>query len=1482
MEGGGEPSSAQSQPSKLDAGSSGDGDGSSQQQHSQSHQQQQPLSSDALQQQQPKKHKEDVVTGLALTFPKGTTAVDLDAVPASEVGVQDPTPYLSALRDDHSSLRLVTRALQHCCQFAGQGSQAMATNESYLYCSSSVVHVPSYTKVVSQHVIASITECLQQHKDRTCRILAAQTLALVGQAAYAQLRPSPLLATLRDATVVARLEDEVGAELPTALITAVLQEDDDGVSSHALQALGRFWNLQVPDASSATSVASSATSFGAVVHRALRSLTAPGVAVTAPTVQALVDEDVSIVATELATRCLQTVVVPRLWSVVERVVRYTNPLALARAIPVVTAALCFAWQTSQGQLFGMTRHVHAKQWSTVHAAEMVQTWVHAVLLPTLQQAVQGHVLWTTALAALQLVQAGSLIGPAPPTWTTTLGKSICHVQHEALTATPLSLQHKLHGVATILVASRTVPFPERCPLLFPLVELVLALPSTTRVPLGVLSPGLVLPEYTNHAAATRKSNSSNNNTTSSSNTWLVQDARLGHHTRRPTRIPYWTELALSFFLDGPTPSRADLTYTQTAATAAAAAGPSSSAAASSIHGTKQTAAATAATAAAGGGRPEALKKFFHLATVSSVISDASFSNARSTPLLPRDELLVAFTTVAIACGRRFRGGPVDPTRAAAAAASATTAAAVSWPLTDPSAPAVEEWLQLSWIVLTAFVPCVNMPPSPRKASSNNNNTNNNNAPTYLEEDLSLSTAGLTLYVQLLQEYLHFAGLLHPGSSVALKLVANACPPHLLWDQLSESASFLARLEAVDMGLLDNTTKLLNEIVSREMTKSGGIPSHHMRLFCLALASDHWMQGRVAAIRKQFESTGGFGGGNSSHSNSSGNHSNSIPPLDAASAREIILALSPKRILTKIFQAHVPPVDAEGKKKKDPIKRLTVETVRVCVACIENIALIACDWRKRFPPTAANSNSAQQQEPKHVVSVAVGVLQGKVDETPMNETIKTIMAPICEAAVSRIQSFYESDLGGQDSFPASELVMQNVKTKIKPLVSSSSSKPPIITKDDYARGYLMQLCRSLVQSLAEQAVHSLPPTDTEGTRPARSTNWLRLVVPPPIMAESRDGRVLGHRLPTTHQSFGSTAQVVSAGSDPVALLVAYTPRRYFRHDGEDEFRTTILVHVYNTTNFEFTDGLRLELALVNQGEYHFDHDPMMEQDVLKRAVMESLGLSEDDLVQPPLTSASVVCQQELTPGEYLSWEVALDQIPIGEGICVIPSVTFPNVPKEPVDSGAKWMGEAKPQSGDSSTINTGGGESTGGNPGGEDDFQVTTGDGGRRGVKDTEPPSEPVTIVGEAMPLPPMIQMQPCPLIFLRDRWGDMDAFRLLWFRLPYHVPEIPLALARNKDDMGHFDNKANHLMRALANMSSLVWNGEAIPGGYVTRAWAFSTLYGQRILAVLSESDSDKKLALHFRGDDRHVLYGLVGPLRNRQRVVAALTPEFEPVQLLD
>ena len=472
-------------------------------------------------------------------------------------------------------------------------------------------------------------------------------------------------------------------------------------------------------------------------------------------------------------------------------------------------------------------------------------------------------------------------------------------------------------------------------------------------------------------------------------------------------------------------------------------------------------------------------------------------------------------------------------------------------------------------------------------------------------------------------------------------------------------------------------------------------------------------------------------------------------------------------------------------------------------------------------------------------------------------MKSVLGPTCEAAVGRIHAFYENAskaaASGQ-SFPVSDLVTQQVKIKIKPLVSSSKLSPR--PTDDVMREYLVQLCRQIVDSRIQLAVLASPPADSLLT-PARPANWLRLSVPP--IPAPRDGRLYGCRGEAV-AAWGHCVKDCSTPSDPAQLVVAYVPRRYLRYDGEDDFRVTVLMRVHNMTPMDFFDGVRLELGLVQQDE---DDDDDNDDDSETAKFVESLGGTLDDLTSDlPLSSAEVIYKQELKSGENITWEVTLNDLQASNSLKLVPSVVYRNVPVEAEDAGAK--GPVEPQDTE--------------NKSGEDDFQVqvTGADDAAKSFKGEQAGIEQVRLTGEPLTLPPLIVFQPCPLVFFTDRCGDMDSFRFLWFRFPHQL--APMKVAAAPKDQRQSEQTVNPMTRKIAKMAALTWEGEAIPGGVATNLWAFMTLGGYRAYCVLTENDDQTQQTLHFRGDDRKVLFSLAGSKSSRESVVASMLPGMVPV----
>ncbi len=72
-------------------------------------------------------------------------------------------------------------------------------------------------------------------------------------------------------------------------------------------------------------------------------------------------------------------------------------------------------------------------------------------------------------------------------------------------------------------------------------------------------------------------------------------------------------------------------------------------------------------------------------------------------------------------------------------------------------------------------------------------------------------------------------------------------PHILWNRLRVSTSFLSRYESSKLDCVESSTQLTDKLVRRELKQC--FPTHHMRLFVLALAADHWVHRRIVAIAK---------------------------------------------------------------------------------------------------------------------------------------------------------------------------------------------------------------------------------------------------------------------------------------------------------------------------------------------------------------------------------------------------------------------------------------------------------------------------------------------------------------------------------------------------------------------------------------------------------------------------------------------------------
>jgi hypothetical protein len=1202
----------------------------------------------------------------------------------------DPTPILAPIRDNHSAYAAVAKSCLTLNQYAGNGSSAVMEDMNSVD-SSSLFHDGTFCSTMSE-AFAALTECIQTHDDRKAKIIACKTLALVARATYARIRHSPHLFALRDSTNN-RLEDEVGTDAPMALVTCALEDADDGVAACAIQSLGMMC---------LSSTARPGTLVDDEFLREILALTQGRQASYAPSLIDCQDEDPTVAQMELQMRILENVVSPRLLQLVCRTTTFENVAHVRMILPFLTASLVHLSKTSPPLIYGMDRVTYAKRWVELDFVNLVNDVVEVLLLPAMQSSLDAHLQHVAAMSAIRLVHAC----PHAP-WV----GEVCHwailvCQEEFSTIE--SLEAKSTCLASMLICSRAVPIPERMATLEFLVHHVAELPSTTMAPHGVSSPGLLL-EHKGFA-----------------------------HYRRPARVAFYTEVALSFFLDGPVETKEPQIRSST------------------------------------------LSTFMKQLSVNGVLEKPQKNSVTQT----REELATAFCMVAAEAGRRLRA-PADDKSS-------------HW-LVTASQEDLEEWIRLSLVVLNTFAPCNTW----------------GSAPAYMEEELNLLVAAQAAYVRLVQEVLHTAGLLN-GNSVSLKMAPMASPPNMVWDQMEESAAYLSMFDAIHSAesLSDPISKLMDQFVAREL-KGQGILSHHMRLFLLSLAADQWVQGRHVVTRKELEGA---------------SNAESQLNLNTNSARDLLVALSPRRIFSKVVESNKSQIELYGKKKKELYKKYAQDTVTVCVACIENIALTACHWRKRFGSSA---------ETKHILSLSVASLQGKNLSENDSEPQAPVL-PVCQGAIERIQAaFANIEPVNLETLPVSPLLGSVGELKRRPIVTSARAQEG---KNLYNDGYLMQLSRQIIAARIDRCLLSVP-TIYSFRAGARKQNWLRLALPP--LPPSRDPQVPATRIPRF--SWGSNVASMGGGSDAAALTLAYSMRRRLRYDGEDEFQLMVVMRVHNTTAVEISEGLRLEVGIVQENA---TASPDAE-DATSQEVLKTLGGDEEFDLETPLASALSVYRHELKSGEHLTWEILLDIMPMTGAMTLHPSIVYRAIEKEPPN--ANWVGGAS---------------------------QKTDGKGaeGEEGKEEVEE-KENIIIPGEPMQLSPLIGLQPCPLVFFRDGCGDVDSFRFLWSRMPCNIPPLRVA-PLSKDEPA----PVSHDGMRICAFSTLRFPGESIPNGTVTKLWAFMSLQGKRVLCVMAESDVDtgnygtNDKTLHVRGDDKDLLCCLAGTSTARHALVAALGPGLYPL----
>jgi len=468
-----------------------------------------------------------------------------------------------------------------------------------------------------------------------------------------------------------------------------------------------------------------------------------------------------------------------------------------------------------------------------------------------------------------------------------------------------------------------------------------------------------------------------------------------------------------------------------------------------------------------------------------------------------------------------------------------------------------------------------------------------------------------------------------------------------------------------------------------------------------------------------------------------------------------------------------------------------------IACLENVACMS--------ELLAHTNDESIREENVgplVISMLEEVISSAKEENPADSKrgsmLRYQIAMDANNAISRISKCIENLPKSYPEDIASAF-------QVSPLIGSANPKslassPLDDNKSiDHCIQFMYNHARLVLSSrtsIASKAVaHS---TAMSGVRRIHSRNPLRLkstftrstievyekLPDLPILVPSRSSRDAKNK-----------AVTLTGSSDPISLLLSHGMRRVRKGDLSECMVLVVTMRLFNITPVPIQNGVRLELRISQQ------------------------VIPGQDMVHDSSSSyvASSLYNNEIKPGDFVTWEVTLDGKAASTNLLLQPSVTFREVEQESTTH--KWV------SGAGGSIDIADDD--------EDVNNVTTLD---------------ITLPCQSTSISPITSLLPCPLVFFAGLnrceadvgCGDSASFNLLWQGMKYQKT-IPLDVSMNDQEVINNIDKRGYVL--LDNQ---------------TKGYAFMVPNGCRIFCTLQASGGDIS-TLYVRSDTSTLLETLVG-----------------------
>ena len=1395
----------------------------------------------------------------------------------------DPRLHLASLNDERSAFGAVSRSCLALNQWAtggvggsvddggmdlaGGGSAGPTVRSSLLLC-------PSDHAAVAVPTLRSLITCCTAHTDRRCRILALQTLALVGRSVYARTRESEEgieTYAQRDAGIASRVSDEVVNDVAATLLGVGLEEDDDGVSSAAFEAVGML-------VLSSSSITPSAAALAGRFDGAFDALTAEiaSMVTSDPTWRGTGDptwmasgcdrgDSALSLSTlspnaaamhELASRVYSGLIPPRMRRILHRIRQYrpTPPFGASsgmshveRTLPFVTGALAYMLRTEKCLFVGMDRAGFAKRWTEMDARGMAGETIDTLILPIMTDGssygVDGLAAKTAggtasmgkaaSLAALRLVHAC----PAAE-WTEEVCRAVVGTMSDIIRSAAAS--HKTLNAsifATLLIALRGFPPGERAEALSLSVDaMIKMLPATEMIPATIGSAGLPLSDGT---------------------------------VRRPMRLGLLIEAALLAIMPNPADGDSDA-YDESHGNGVR----------SSLVGDilSSPVVQSILTLRSDPNRKKKKKKkkgkgggSHGTQSLISIVHDDGSGNYHADKFSATntaDEVVLVFCSVASLVGRKLLGQFIIDQRDAAKDGT-------DFREGDGTTNSVGAWHRASLALLYELSCCLSWKdPIPRIVEEN---SRSDSRP---QKCTTISKAARGAYLQLLSQCLAATDLMDGSSSIAANMISFQANGEIDNELTALAEAAPLRDDTFALGLLSD---LMDWIVETKLSE--GIPHRGIRIALLALLSDYWVQ----VCRLTLQSQEGMG------------REAPANTLNEMNAREILSKLS-----SEISHLIEEQESSAPKGSPTAAKDAAMRDLLVCIACIENMALAANDWSLRYGNY--NSSTSTEDDIAYIVSVSTDILndQGREDKAkgPVSgegkQALRQSMVEECIFASRRIQSaapgkdrgysngtnyggqqvtapVYCSPLiererttfntpkkyRGQTPYTEKKLVTNaslildsgyqylnsfSVGTSNKNSNQNAGGPQRRIVGDIFDHGYLFQHYRQVILFRSQLAMETaqIIVGSKRQRKPMRPIDPLRLSTPPIISSQQCHNKPSRPLLSLDTPIWTNSSVNVCGTSDPVSMRSHFAVRFCPRYDGEIERRLVFVTKLHNITAVPIPKGIRLDLSI----------------ETGVTAEIESGEVSKTSL------GTTAFHRQEIKAGDHIAWTIETDGWTTGGGDLQT-SVSFRDMESETMTK--QWIRQpaistkaalSNVAEGDEDNaeddVSTGNGSSSGG-------FLESEAEGEEEGDEFCD-----MLLAGEPLTIPPSIVLQPCPLVFFVNAQGDESAFRFLWERLPHSSEAINVTYKSNtteKDDVGP---SAGCAPREIARLSQVDLSVTSDNGS--TDGWAFASWTSKRLLCVLVRDRTDIEGTLYVRGDSKSLINSVVGSNKDREIFVSDLT----------